>query len=266
MPFGERDGVKLFYEDRGGDGVPLLFIHGWCCDHTYFAPQAEHFAARGHRVVSVDLRGHGQSDKPEQEYTMPAFAADVAWLCGELELERPVVAGHSMGGVVALALAAVHPEVPRAIALFDSPIAVPGAVIASLGSFLEALRSSACSDVAAAFVSERLFIATDDPERRRQIVQAMTCAPQHVMASAMENIFSYDSEAALAATTVPLLYVAADRFIADANRIRELRPDAVIAQTCGAGHFHQLEVPGQVNAMLERFLAVLPAVAGSVSG
>jgi pimeloyl-ACP methyl ester carboxylesterase len=61
-----RDGVALAYETRGQGDPPILLVHGWTCDHTYFAPQAEHFS-RNHRVISVDLRGHGESDKPEQD-------------------------------------------------------------------------------------------------------------------------------------------------------------------------------------------------------
>jgi pimeloyl-ACP methyl ester carboxylesterase len=75
----ERDGVTLFYEETGEWESPVLLIHGWCCDHTYFAPQFNHFAPRGHRVVAVDLRGHGRSDKPHQDYTMQVFADDLAW-------------------------------------------------------------------------------------------------------------------------------------------------------------------------------------------
>jgi RTX calcium-binding nonapeptide repeat (4 copies)/alpha/beta hydrolase fold len=71
-----RDGAALFYEEAQGDETPVLLVHGIGCDHTYFAPQFEHFARRGHRVVAVDLRGHGKSDKPEQSYTMQLFADD----------------------------------------------------------------------------------------------------------------------------------------------------------------------------------------------
>ena len=56
--------------------------------------------------LSSDLRGHGRSDVPHQDYTMAAFADDLAWPCTELELTKPVVVGHSMGGNVALKLAA----------------------------------------------------------------------------------------------------------------------------------------------------------------
>ncbi len=101
-----RHGVALFYEEKGTGEPSVLLVHGWCCDHTYFAPQLGHFAGRGHRVVAVDLRGHGRSDKPHQEYTMQIFADDLAWVCERIGLEKPVVVGHSMGGIVAFNLAA----------------------------------------------------------------------------------------------------------------------------------------------------------------
>ena len=90
-----RDGVALFYEEAGEGDPPIVLVHGWCCDHAYFAPQFEHFR-RAHRVVAVDLRGHGKSDKPRQDYTIEMLADDVAWLCGELGLVKPVVIGHSI--------------------------------------------------------------------------------------------------------------------------------------------------------------------------
>src|SRR3990170_4498714 len=96
-----RDGVNLRYLDTGSGDRPLVFIHGWCCDHTYWRDQTTEFARR-HRVIAVDLRGHGQSDKPDQDYTIGGFADDVAWLIRRLDLDRPVLVGHSMGGVIAL--------------------------------------------------------------------------------------------------------------------------------------------------------------------
>ena len=83
----DRDGVALYYEEAGEGEPPVFLVHGWCCDHTYFAPQVEHFAERGHRVVAVDLRGHGKSDKPRQSYTMDLFADDLTWMCAQLGLK-----------------------------------------------------------------------------------------------------------------------------------------------------------------------------------
>ena len=68
MQFVKKDGVNLAYKERNPGARPILFVHGWGCDHTFFAPQ-EQFFSRSHHVISVDLRGHGKSDTPEQEYT-----------------------------------------------------------------------------------------------------------------------------------------------------------------------------------------------------
>ena len=87
-----------------------MFVHGWCCDHTFFAPQYEHFDARG-SVTTYDLRGCGRSDRPE-DYEIATLADDLAWLCTELEISKPVVVGHSLGGVVGLELAARHSSLP----------------------------------------------------------------------------------------------------------------------------------------------------------
>src|SRR5262245_27678299 len=108
MPWLKRANVSLFYEEAPGDAPPLVLVHGLGCDHTFMATQFATFRG-AYRVVAVDLRGHCQSDKPEQDYTIPAFADDVAWVCQELGLERPVVIGHSMGGAIALELGATWP-------------------------------------------------------------------------------------------------------------------------------------------------------------
>ncbi|RIK35399.1 MAG: alpha/beta hydrolase [Chloroflexi bacterium] len=250
-----RDGVRLAYTESGSGSPPLLLVHGWTCDHTYFAPQAEHFS-RSHRVVSVDLRGHGASDKPEQEYTMAAFADDLRWMCEQLGVERPVVVGHSMGGVIAFEMAARYPDIVGAVVAVDSPIVPPDALAAQIPGLVEGLKSPAYRDVSRGFVSGGLFLPTDDPERKARIVEAMAAAPQHVMASAMECIFTCDTSAAVASCKAPALLINAAVPLADLARLQQLCPHIMIGQTVGAGHFNQLEVPDQVNAMIERFLAV----------
>jgi pimeloyl-ACP methyl ester carboxylesterase len=255
MQYLVRDGVRLAYTESGSGSPPILLVHGWTCDHSYFAPQAEHFGAN-HRVVSVDLRGHGESDKPEQEYTMAGFADDLHWLCDQLGLEQPVVVGHSMGGVIAFEMAARHPDAVGAVVAVDSPLAPPDALASQIPSLVEGLRSPAYQDVSRGFVSNMLFLPTDDAERKARIVDGMATAPQYVMASAMECIFSCDTGAAAAGCKAPALLINAAAPLADVARLQKLCPHIMIGQTVGAGHFNQLEVPEQVNAMIERFLTV----------
>lgn len=248
-----RDGVALSFDEGGSGQPPLLLVHGWTCDRSYFAPQFEHFRRR-HRVVAVDLRGHGESDKPRQEYTMALFAEDLAWLCGQLALVKPVVIGHSMGGVIALEIAARFGELPGAIVAVDAPIVPPQSLRDAVAPLMAALRTPGYREAQRQFVANALFLPTDDAQRKARIVEAMSSAPQHVMASAFEHIFACDTAAAAAKCKVPILNLIATQPLTDLARFQALCPHLINGQTVGAGHFHQLEVPDQVTAMIERFL------------
>jgi pimeloyl-ACP methyl ester carboxylesterase len=253
----QRGSLKLCYEDSGNTATPIVFVHGWCCDHSYFAPQFRHFAPR-HRVVSIDQRGHGESDKPKQDYTIEGFADDLAWLCGELRLSRPALVGHSMGGAIVLATAARHPGLARAIVLCDPAVIVAEPVLAAIRPFIDGLQGPEYRTLAQGFIAERLFSKHDDAQRKARIVAAMSATPQHVMHSCFHHLFSFDSEAAALACKIPALLIDAEAPIPDRARFKKLCPQLETAQTAGAGHFHQLEVPEQVSAMIERFLAHVP--------
>jgi len=252
-----RDGVRLAYQETGSGQPALLFVHGWGCDRSDFAPQMEHFGGR-HRVVAVDLRGHGASDKPEQEYTMSALASDVGWLCEQLELARPVLVGHSMGGLVGLELLASAPESVAAIVALDLPIVLPPGQHERLRRACERVCGPDFEEAVRRFVTG-MFLPTDDAARKASIIERMTGGPRHVLTSAMEQFLACDgaSAATARAIPVPLLSAAsASGQMADVDRLRELCPQLTVGQTVGAGHFIQLEEPDQLNAMIERFLDI----------
>jgi len=254
--------VALFYEEVEGDDPPVLLVHGLGCDHTYFAPQFAHFARRGHRVVAVDLRGHGKSDKPYQRYHVQLFANDLAWMCAQIGVEKPVVIGHSMGGVIVLALALRYPDVPSAIVMVDAPVVRPAAARAAMQRFIEQLRGANYREAMRGYVSNVLFIPTDDQERKERIMQEMSSAPRQVIVSTLESEREHDPTEAGGGLAVPGLYVAANepQPRSDMERFREMFPEVLDGKTVGSGHFCQLEVPEQVNAMIDRFLAItLPA-------
>jgi pimeloyl-ACP methyl ester carboxylesterase len=248
-----RDGVTLYYDEAGNGAPPILFIHGLGCDHTHFAPQLERYR-RDHRVVAVDLRGHGQSDKPVQDYTIPGFAGDIAWLCGALGLYKPIIVGHSMGSLIALEAAARFPDLPTALVLLDAPLFVPPPVVEAMNlpGLAAAMWTPAYQDVLRGFMGSS-FAPTDDQERKERILDAICALPQHVTASGFASI-AHDMAPAAAACKVPVIYIGAGVPI-DLDRFRSLAPHLVVEQVAGVGHWLQLEAPERVNAIIDQFLA-----------
>jgi pimeloyl-ACP methyl ester carboxylesterase len=250
-----RDNVRLVYDEAGAGDPPMVFIHGWTCDRSHFALQVARYAA-GHRCLAVDLRGHGQSDAPEQDYTIEGFADDVAWMCDQLGVNGAVLVGHSMGGAVVLALAAARPDLACAMAMLDPAILFPPEALALIPQLAAAFGGPGGMDTLRQFEDGQFFRPASDAALKQQVLDAAVKTPQHVVASAFANIVKFDAEAALCAVRVPIMNVDADPVLGDHTRLLAASPGAVIGRTVGSGHFHQLEVPDQIDAMLDRFLAI----------
>jgi pimeloyl-ACP methyl ester carboxylesterase len=107
-----------------------------------------------------------------------------------------------------------------------------------------------------------LFVPADDPDEKARIVAEVASAPQHVAAAAMDAITRFDGRTALEGCRVPALVIWAGDPPPDFADMKTLCPTLEQAKTFGAGHFHQLFVPDQVNAMIARFVEVsVPALA-----
>jgi pimeloyl-ACP methyl ester carboxylesterase len=253
MEFLNKDGVTLAYEDTKVDLPPMLLVHGCGCDHRSLAAQADFFR-NSRRVVSVDLRGHGESDAPQQDYTMISFANDLVWLCDKLSLKRPVMVGHSMGGNVILELAARFPEVPSSLVMIDSVMLPPQMMLNAVQSqFTEALQGP---DPLAAYQRQLLAMCLPTDRRSSQLISSLQ-VPQHVLASAIPNhTTNYDGAMAASACSIPVAYIYSIMPLLDLPRFQSLTPQLVIACTLGSGHFSPVEVPDQINAMIARFLTI----------
>jgi pimeloyl-ACP methyl ester carboxylesterase len=267
--FLSRDGVRLAHFEEGPSAPknpPLLLINGWTGDHRIFAPQIAHFA-KSRRVVAINLRGHGASDAPVQEYTLPGFADDIAWQCSRLGLQKPVVIGHSMGGAITLELCGRHPDLASAMMMIDSIVMAPPALRESpeIHRLLEGIAGPDYLTVSRGNAWD-IGCDFDDPARRKAIfdhyiLPSCEKTPQHVALSTIQNIaLNYDPVPAAKACKIPMGYISADvpivNLARDLNRLQELCPQLVTAKTMLAGHFNTIEVADQVNAMIERFIAV----------
>jgi pimeloyl-ACP methyl ester carboxylesterase len=100
-------------------GRPMLLVHGLASNARLWDGVARELSARGHRVVAVDLRGHGRSTKPSGGYDFATITDDVRAVVDYMGGEKPVVAGQSWGGNVVIALAARFPGLTHAVACVD---------------------------------------------------------------------------------------------------------------------------------------------------
>ena len=120
MSYLDRIGARIYYEVHG-EGEPLLLSHGYSATSRMWEKQVEALAGR-FRVVVWDMRGHGQSDSPDDPalYTEEATVGDMAALLDVVEAPRAIVGGLSLGGYMSLAFHARLPERVRALLLFDT--------------------------------------------------------------------------------------------------------------------------------------------------
>jgi len=139
MAFFEFEGQRIAYTEYGGGPAalkangargrtarsaaaaarPLILLHGLLLSQEMHRPLAEDLAARGNRVITLDLLGHGQSDRPRDmwRYSMPVFGEQIVALMDHLELEQAVVMGTSLGANAALEVASRRPERLRAMVI-----------------------------------------------------------------------------------------------------------------------------------------------------
>jgi pimeloyl-ACP methyl ester carboxylesterase len=123
-----RSGIKIRVVERGDRGAPpVLMIHGWGCSAYIYRDNMPAIAKAGFRAIAFDLKGHGLSDKPQKatEYTVDSLIDHVGEVIDALELERPTLVGHSLGGSLAYHFASRHPGRARALALL-SPVGLTG--------------------------------------------------------------------------------------------------------------------------------------------
>ncbi len=123
MPEFDYNGHRISYDDYGAGERPLILIHGLLMNRRMFDRLGPEMAARGNRVITVDLLGHGRSDRPSDmsQYSMTFFARQVEALLDHLDLKRAVIGGTSLGANVTLELAYLEPKRVKAM-MVEMPV------------------------------------------------------------------------------------------------------------------------------------------------
>ncbi|MEN8242600.1 MAG: alpha/beta hydrolase [Chloroflexota bacterium] len=123
--FVDTNGIKIHYYRTGGDKPQVILNHGAMDDGLCWTRVAKQLEA-DYDVIMFDARGHGMSDSGEGDYTSASRAADLIGAIEALELDKPVIGGHSMGADTSIYAAALRPDLINGMYMEDPPVTFPG--------------------------------------------------------------------------------------------------------------------------------------------
>ena len=247
------DGAKIHYQSYGGNGKDaFVLVHGWSSNLEAWKHQIPDLAKRA-RVVTLDLPGHGKSDKPQLAYTMDHFAAAIDAVMRDAKVERAVLLGHSMGTPVARQFYRKYPNKTLAIVIVDGGLR-PFGDKAMRDQYLNTFRSPNYKEVAAPmFAQMGGMLPADELER---VKASFSNTPQNVLVSAMDSM----NDDALYATdkiNVPVLAILAKSpfWLPDTEQfLKGLAPDLEYHMWEGVDHFLHMEKTKEFNNAVIAFV------------
>jgi pimeloyl-ACP methyl ester carboxylesterase len=259
----EANGVRLHYGRTGGKKPPVVLLHGLMGSGACWTPLARTLEGELD-VVMPDLRGHGGSSAPHHGYRYDDHASDVLGLIRGLRLERPVLFGHSMGGMVAAVVASQAAGILRGLVLVDPTFLSP-----------ERQREVRDSDVAeqhrrALGLTESELVAearARHPRRSLEIVELQAKARLRTRMAALDVLTppNPDYRAVVGAIDVPTLLVIGDDPVVTfemASDLARMNARVRIEQVKEAGHGLPFEQPGRLAEVVGSFLRTLGAPEG----
>ena len=272
MPTIQTNDIETYYE-RHGEGPPVVCIHGAWADHRLWEPQIE--ALRDdYEVIVYDVRGHGRTGpSAEQGYTIELFAADLRALVERLDIERPVICGISLGGMIAQTYAVRYADDLRGLVLADTAVSTRLTNRDKLTRLLFpgwAMRGTVRLLGPARYVDIAYWLADvtrgEDWFGRNQDVRSYVRETMSAFkATEFNKIFRaiYEfRQVDLAAICVPTLVLNGEyesrSVFRHAEHLQQVIPDARPAVVPDAGHVSNMENPTAFNRELAEFLTSIP--------
>ncbi len=267
MPFIETsNGVYIHYESRG-EGYPLVFVHGWCMSGCVWRYQKEAFAS-SFRVVTVDLRGHGESSGAGTSLGFDDFAADIAELFVRLDLRRASVIAWSMGVQVALqAFSGLRDRMaslvlvggtPKFTASEEFPFGLPKSETRSMAIRIKKNYTKTMGDFFNVMFAEGELSREDYHRIARDIVMGGKLPERETALKTLETLVTSDLRPLLSEINVPVLLVHGDEDVItlpDASRyMAGCLPNATLRIFEGTGHAPFISRPAEFNELLGSFL------------
>jgi pimeloyl-ACP methyl ester carboxylesterase len=257
MPSIQVNGINVEYQ-LYGEGPPLLLIHGLGSSGRDWEMQIDAFSEH-FQVIVYDVRGHGKSEKPSGRYSVPLFAKDCAEILRALGFDKVHVVGISMGGMIALQLAADCPEIVQDLVIVNSG---PDLVVRSIKDLIlfwqrliivKLLGMRKMGEV----LSKRLFPKPDQGDLREIFVERWAENDPRAYNQTLKGLVGWSVVEKLSLISCPTLIVAADQDYTPLevkSGMVEQIPNAQLVVMEGAHHAAPMEYPDQFNQILRDFL------------
>jgi len=249
------EGAVLTYDDEGphdGEGVPLVLVHGWTADRHRWDHQIAHFSPK-RRVIRLDLRGHGESTGAGVR-AVDDLARDVLALLDHLDVDRCVLVGHSMGGMIAQTVALARPQLVERLVLVGSISRMTysrGRGLVMAASTLVPFRLFVAANI------QRAFAPGHPREEIRRYIKASAATPKEVVMTDYGAMRAFDVLDRVGEIKAPTLIVHGYHDIQlpvkQMLRMAKAYPNAVV-RVIDAGHELPLVKPAELTEALERFL------------
>ena len=257
--FAKINGIQIAYTDEGA-GLPLLFIHGFPLNRRAWSKQVEAFKSR-YRVIVPDLRGFGESGSSKGPVSMDRFAEDIWALAQHLGLGPTIVAGHSMGGYIALAIARTYPAMLRGLALVGTKAGRDSTEAAKARHFAAEQVQREGASVVLDVMAPKMLSASNTENRKAASVRACM-APANsegIIGALLGMAVRPDAHDMLDKIRVPTLVIAGtdDSVIppSESEALVKAIPDAQLRLISGAGHLVALDQGEAFNNAMKEWLA-----------
>ena len=252
--FAELDGVKIHYTNYGDAPFAVVFVHGWSCNETVWEKQGPALVRQNVRALTIDLPGHGQSDKPRIAYTMDLYARAIDAVLRDAGVEKAVLVGHSNGTPAIRQFYRHFPAKVAALVILDGKLR-PFADAATMEKFIAPLRGENYAKTAGAFI-DSMTKPIADAKLRDRIKTMMLKTPQHVAVSEFEAtldpaLWQPDP------ISVPVLMILAKSPIWNAEYeqfARSIAPQLDYEVWENVSHFLMMENPRKFNDALLGFM------------
>ncbi len=249
--------ININYEIIG-DGQPLLFIHGIGSSLRDWENQVPVFSKK-FKVITLDLRGHGQTDKPKGPYSISMFAEDIAELIKSLKVDPVHVVGISLGGAIGFHLAIDHPDITKSLVVVNMSASVPIKTLKEKQMFflrvliVKMMGMRKMGEV----LAKRLFIKPEQEELREKMTSRWAENDKKAYLSSLKTLKNWSVLERLHEIKCPTLLVSSDEDYTPLSAKEEctaLIPNAKLVVIEDARHAVSVEKPEEFNTILMDFL------------